>query len=84
MVSYVLYAVVGTVLYDAVTGLSVGPLFYGQPFMDALKGQIPFTINHVLGNVFLALVLSPLVDKWIVTSETLNWNALKQLVHHKA
>lgn len=82
--AYVSYAVIGTVLYDAATGLSVGPLFYDQPFMEALTGQIPYTINHLIGNVILAIVLSPLVDRWIVSSASLDWNALKQLVHGRA
>lgn len=64
--NYVLFAVLATLLYDAVTGLSVGPLFFGQPFMAALVGQIPFTAMHLAGNLVLATILSPLVDRFVV------------------
>jgi uncharacterized membrane protein len=63
---YLKFAIVGTVAYDALTGLSMGPLFFSQPFTDALVGQIPFTAYHLAGNIVLALILSPLVEKWIV------------------
>src|SRR3989338_8677716 len=32
--SYVRFAVIGTLFFDAVTGLTVGPLFYDQPFIS--------------------------------------------------
>lgn len=70
---YVGFAVIGTLLYDAVTGLSIGPLFYGQPFMAALIGQIPFTLMHLLGNVSFAALLSPLIERWIVANKKLEF-----------
>lgn len=66
--NYVVYAVVATLVYDAVTGLSVGPLFFGQPFMAALIGQIPFTAMHIAGNIVLAAVLSPAVYQFVVNN----------------
>lgn len=66
--AYAAYAVIGTILYDALTGLTVGPLFFGQPFLAALAGQIPFTMLHLLGNTVFAVTVSPLVYQWI-TSE---------------
>jgi len=63
--NYVKYAIVATILYDAVTGLTLGPLFFGQPFMGALIGQIPFTALHLLGNVAFAIVLSPVIEMWL-------------------
>ncbi len=62
--NYALYAVVATIFYDAVTGLTLGPIFFGQPFMQALIGQIPFTALHLLGNVTFAIVLSPVIEMW--------------------
>jgi len=50
-----------------VTGLTLGPLFFNQPFAIALAGQVPFTALHLLGNVGLAFFVSPLVNKWIST-----------------
>ncbi len=67
--SYAGYAVVATIFYDAITGLTIGPLFFNQSFMISLIGQIPFTILHLLGNVSFAIVLSPLIEKWLVKEE---------------
>ncbi len=62
LVGYVSYAVVGTIAYDLLTGLTLGPIAFHQPFMSALVGQIPFTALHLLGNVAFALTISPAVD----------------------
>ncbi len=67
--NYASYAVVATIIYDAVTGLTIGPLFFHQSFMVSLVGQIPFTILHLLGNVSFAIVLSPVIEKWLVAPE---------------
>jgi hypothetical protein len=58
---YVKFAIAGTLFFDAVTGLLPGPVFYGQPFIAALAGQIPFTALHLLGNITFALTLSPAI-----------------------
>jgi hypothetical protein len=42
-----------TVVFDVLTGLTVGPLLFGQPFAVALMGQIPFTLIHLVGNCLL-------------------------------
>jgi hypothetical protein len=67
--NYALYALWGTILYDIVTGLTIGPLFFNQSFMVSLVGQIPFTILHLLGNVSFAIVLSPVIERWLVKKE---------------
>src|ERR1035437_9815264 len=67
--SYASYAVVATIFYDLVTGLTIGPLFFHQTFMISLVGQIPFTVLHLLGNVSFAIVLSGVIEKWIMKSE---------------
>ena len=67
--SYASYAVVATIIYDAITGLTIGPLFFHQTFMISLVGQIPFTVLHLLGNVSFAIVLSPVIERWIIKSE---------------
>lgn len=74
--NYVKFSIVATILYDAVTGLSVGPLFFHQPFVDAFLGQIPFTLWHLLGNALFAVVVSPLFYKWIVTNRALETRAV--------
>ena len=47
----------------------MGPLFFGMPFIVALVGQIPFTALHLLGNVSFAIVLSPVIERWVLASE---------------
>jgi energy-coupling factor transport system substrate-specific component len=64
--SYASYAFLATIFYDAVTGLTIGPLFFNQSFMVSLVGQIPFTLIHLLGNVSFAIVLSPVIERWLV------------------
>lgn len=65
---FVGFGIVGTLAYDALTGLTVGPLAFGQPFMGAVLGQIPFTLLHLAGTVLFALVLSPLLVRWLAAS----------------
>jgi uncharacterized membrane protein len=77
---YLFFAAAGTVFYDALTGLSVGPLVFHQPFMEALVGQIPFTIYHLAGNVALSLVVSPLVERLIVQNAALETSHIAKLV----
>jgi len=66
--NYALYAVIATIFYDAITGLTIGPLFFHQSFMVSLMGQIPFTVLHLIGNVSFAIVLSPVIEKWMVAA----------------
>lgn len=61
-INFAKFAFLSTVAYDIVTGLTVGPIFFNQPFLQALMGQIPFTLLHLAGNVTLAFLLSPLID----------------------
>ena len=65
---YVSYAILGTLVFDGVTGVFLGPLFLGQSFSSAFFGQIPFTAMHLLGNVTFAFTISPFLDRWIMKS----------------
>lgn len=56
---YVRFAVLGTLFFDALTGLTVGPIFFHESFGVALVGQIPFTALHLFGNTVFAYLLSP-------------------------
>jgi energy-coupling factor transport system substrate-specific component len=67
--NYALYSIVATILYDIITGLTIGPFFFNQSFMVSLVGQIPFTVLHLLGNVSFAIVLSPAIEKWLIKEE---------------
>ncbi len=73
---YATVGAIGTLLYDAVTGLSVGPLFFGQPFMEALVGQVPFTLMHLAGTVVLSAIVSPLLYRWVLENDRLEAPAL--------
>ena len=74
--SYASYAVIATLFYDAITGLTIGPLFFHQSFMVSLVGQIPFTLMHLLGNVSFAIILSPAIERWVL-KESVAVNTLK-------
>jgi uncharacterized membrane protein YuzA (DUF378 family) len=63
--SYASYAFFATIVYDLVTGLTIGPLFFHQSFAVSLVGQIPFTLIHLIGNVSFAIILSPAIERWI-------------------
>lgn len=68
--NYAKFAFVGTIVFDIVTGLSMGPIFFDQPFMSAVIGQIPFTAIHLLSNVSFAIVLSPMIERWVEKEST--------------
>lgn len=68
--NYVIYAVIATIFYDVVTGLTIGPIFFGQSFMVSLVGQIPFTAFHLISNVLFAIVLSPVIERWLVAKKS--------------
>ena len=70
--NYALYAFVATIAFDAVTGLIPGPLFYNQPFVVALVGQIPFTLMHLVSNVAFAILLSPIIERWFAREKVPN------------
>jgi uncharacterized membrane protein YuzA (DUF378 family) len=64
--SYVRFAIFGTLFFDAMTGLTVGPLFFHQSFMSSLVGQIPFTALHLVGNIAFAFLLSPAIYNFLI------------------
>jgi len=70
--NFVIFGVIGTLAYDVVTML-IGPLFFAQPLAVAIAGQIPFTLLHLAGAVLFATVLSPIVQKWVVENESLEY-----------
>lgn len=63
---YLSYSVIGIVFFDFVTGVLVGSFMLDQSLTEAFTLQIPFTINHVLGTLVMALVLSPILEKWLI------------------
>ena len=69
--NYAQYSIIGTIAYDALTGLTIGPLLFGQTFMSAFIGQIPFTFWHLGGNIAFAAILSPLIYDWVIDNKNL-------------
>ena len=63
---YVRFAIFGTLFFDAMTGLTVGPLFFHQSFMNSLVGQIPFTALHLVSNIAFAFILSPAIYNFLI------------------
>lgn len=78
--NFLVFGIVGTLFYDAVTGLMIGPIFAHMPFAIALAGQIPFTIMHLLGTVFFSLALSPILYRWVVRNERLEFARVPRIV----
>lgn len=68
---YVRFSVVGTLIYDAITGIGTGMLFFKQSFMLTFMGQIPFTLYHLAGNIALAAIVSPLLYRWVLENKNL-------------
>jgi hypothetical protein len=56
----------GTLFFDAVTGLTVGPIFFHQSFIASMVGQIPFTALHLIGNIAFAIILSPAIYSLLI------------------
>jgi len=59
--SFAKMGISGTLIYDGITGVLLSPLLWGIPSQDALIGQIPFTIKHLLGVAAVSLILAPLL-----------------------
>ena len=69
--NYAGFAIIGTLFFDAVT-LTIGPLFYGQPWIEAIVGQIQFTALHLIGNVALSILMSPFLYSWVLDNRFLD------------
>ena len=81
--NYARFAIMGTLVFDIVTGLSVGPLFFHQPFMEALIGQIPFTALHLVGNICFAVALSPLIYRFVIENKKFETQSLISIFNLK-
>ena len=74
---YVLWGCVGTVLYDVVTALVISSGIYGQGVVEVLVMQVPFTINHLLSTIVTGFLLSPVIDRWLVSGEKIEFKSFK-------
>lgn len=81
--NYARFAVIGTLVFDGITGLSIGPLFFHQPLTQAFIGQIPFTLMHLAGNVSFAILLSPLVYRFIIENKKFETQSITAIFNQK-
>ena len=81
-VNFVKFSIIGTLSFDGLTML-IGPIMGHQVLMEAIAGQVPFTLQHLLSSITLALVVSPLVYAWVAEGEetevSMLWKKLKLL-----
>ncbi|MFQ5406411.1 MAG: hypothetical protein ACE5DI_04620 [Candidatus Micrarchaeia archaeon] len=75
---YVGLALTGTLFYDAVTAYFFG-LQFNQPLLVTIMGQIPFTFYHLIGNIALVGLFSPLVEKHVMNNPALNLDLHKTI-----
>jgi hypothetical protein len=68
--------VIGVLIFDFVTGVLFGPAMFGMSYMQAFIGQIPFTILHLLTVSGFVLILTPLLDRAIVSNPALEDSAV--------
>jgi len=73
------FSIVATLIYDFITGPIMSSIIFKMSFMESLVGQIPFTLWHLGGNVIFAVVVSPVLYKWVVGNEEFAVQKLWQL-----
>ncbi len=78
--NFVRFTIVSILFYDAVTGLTVGPIAFHQPLASALVGQIPFTILHLLGSIVFAALVSPALYRWLARSPVVVPHAIAEKI----
>lgn len=76
LMHYVGFSIIATLIYDFITGPIMSSLIWKMPFAVAFMGQIPFTLNHLGGNIVFSLLLSPSIYYWVVDNKKLEMNAL--------
>jgi len=76
--------VLGVLIFDLVTGVLFGPAMFGMSFAQAFFGQIPFTVMHLVTVTGFVLIITPVLDRAVVSNPTLEdtavLNKLKLLV----
>ena len=77
---YVGSGIIGVLIFDMVTGVILGPAMFGMSYLQALIGQIPFTVIHLLTVTGFILILTPVFDSSIVNNPVLeNTNAINKI-----
>jgi len=60
--TYFLSGIAGVLAFDFITGPVMSSGLFRMSFTQALLGQIPFTIKHLVSVSLYALIVSPLLD----------------------
>lgn len=68
--------VLGVLIFDFVTGVVFGPAMFGMSFLQALIGQIPFTLMHLITVSAFILIVTPVLDRAIVNNPVLEDSAV--------
>lgn len=78
--TYLGSGIAGVLLFDFITGPIMSSWMFGMTFMEALVGQIPFTILHLISVSAFVLILTPLLDRHLINHPKLEdsnvWQAL--------
>ena len=76
--NFIGFGIIATLVYDAVTGIVLGPVFFNQALASAAAGQIPFTVLHVLGTIVFAAFPSPVIARWIARSPQQSFSTVSE------
>jgi hypothetical protein len=68
--------IAGVLIFDFVTGILLGPAMFGMSYAQAIVGQIPFTAMHLLTVTFFVLLLTPLIDRAIISNPSFEDSAV--------
>ena len=71
--TYLGCGILGVLAFDLVTGVIATPLLFPpMTFMQALVGQIPFTLMHLVTTCGFIIVVTPLLDKQVLLNSRLD------------
>ena len=76
--NFLTFGIPATIVYDAIT-MFIGPIFETQTVAAAVIGQIPFTLMHLAGTVVFSVLLSPVLYRWVIKNESLEFARLRAL-----
>ena len=63
--TFFLSGIAGVLVFDVVTGPVMSSALFRMSFAQALIGQIPFTVRHLVSVSLYAVVVSPVID-WML------------------
>ena len=68
---YIGSGIVGVLIFDFITGVVAGPAMFGMSIAQAAIGQIPFTVMHLLTVTFFVLLITPILDRAVISNPAL-------------